>query len=136
MQLAEEDVAVQPDAVQLGPVIGVRQVEHGAAGLGRRVQPVDPPPVRENWLKDAEVLEHREADRLHADAGTGAVELRLGRLLEELHAVTLAREEDGGGGAGGAEADDADVEAAESRPERRAAFEVPKSQSAVGERAL
>ena len=58
------------------------------------------------------MLEHSKANRLDADAGAGAVELRLRRLLKELHAVSLPREEDSGRGAGGAEADDADVEVA------------------------
>ena len=58
------------------------------------------------------MLEHSEADGLHADAGAGAVELRPPASSQELHAVSLPREEDGGRGAGGAEADDADVGAA------------------------
>ena len=52
--------------------------------------------------------EHSEADRLYA-AGTGALELRLRRLLEELHAVTLAREEEAAAAPAVCEADDAYV---------------------------
>ncbi len=108
MQDREQGRAVDADAEHPATQRRIMDVQHGAAGMGGlAMQPIDPRATGQQAAVEAERAQHGEAGRLDHEAR--ADRLRLGKPLEQDHAMAEPVQQQGSSQPRRAAARDGDV---------------------------